>query len=503
MIDLPNFAPLRIAQKKAPARLADFNAANHVLIVLPRSGRSTRVGTPLAAQVQRLRKQAARQPSHSITTRLDNTKSTTLTVALIDIKLSPFERLTWARKTIQAMTAEGRKLVISIEQLGADDYRQAAEALLIAASAAAFALPTFKTDKKRPSLRAVTVLQVQEEIDIASIHAESTANNIARWFAMMPPNELTALAYRDSAKQLAKLHALEFEFFSEARLKKLNAGAFLAVSQGNADRNAGIVRISHIPSKPTGRLALVGKGVLFDTGGNNIKSFKGMLDMHMDMQGSAVALGLIVALAKLDVPYRVDAWLAITENRVSATAYKSQDIVTASNGTTIQIIHTDAEGRMVLADALSIAAKAQPDLMIDFATLTGACITALTTTHSGVFTNRPSAHAQLIEAGRSSGERVWPFPMDSDFDSGLDSPVADIKQCTEDGSGDHILAARFLSRFVPKTIPWVHVDLSAAQHKGGLAHIPTQCTGFGVRFTLNLLEQQFELSNGFKDLNPP
>jgi leucyl aminopeptidase len=212
-----------------------------------------------------------------------------------------------------------------------------------------------------------------------------------------------------------------------------------------------------------------------------------MLDMHMDMQGSAVALGTAIALAQLKVPFAFDAWMAITENRLSAKAYKSQDVIHASNGTTIQVIHTDAEGRMVLADTLALAAREKPKLIIDYATLTGSCIAALTDRYSGVFSNREGADAVLLEAGRNSGERVWPFPMDDDFEESLKSETADIKQCAADGYGDHILAARFLMRFVPKAIAWVHVDLSAGQRKGGLAHIPTEITGFGVRYTLELL----------------
>jgi leucyl aminopeptidase len=242
---------------------------------------------------------------------------------------------------------------------------------------------------------------------------------------------------------------------------------------------------------------LIGKGIVFDTGGNNLKPFRGMLDMHMDMQGSAVALGLMITLSALKVPYAIDTWLAITENRISARAYKSQDVVTASNGTTIQVIHTDAEGRMVLADTLALAAASEPDLMIDYATLTGTCVSALTSRYSGVFTNRPQMHDALITAGRESGERVWPFPLDEDFDDSLRSSVADIKQCAEDGAGDHIMAARFLSRFVPKNIPWLHVDLSAAQHKGGLGHVPTEFTGFGIRFTHALLDDHLRFREGF------
>src|SRR5690606_33494078 len=126
-------------------------------------------------------------------------------------------------------------------------------------------------------------------------------------------------------------------------------------------------------------------------------------------------------------------------------------------------------------------------LIIDFATLTGTCVSALTQRYSGVFSNRERANQLLLEAGAACGERVWPFPMDEDFDQMLRSDVADVKQCTVDGHGDHVLAAKFLARFVPKPIPWIHMDLSAGEHKGGLAHVPTDITGFGVRFTMELM----------------
>jgi leucyl aminopeptidase len=164
--------------------------------------------------------------------------------------------------------------------------------------------------------------------------------------------------------------------------------------------------------------------------------------------------------------------------------------VRAVNGVTIQIIHTDAEGRMVLADTLALAARTKPKLMIDFATLTGAAVYALTERMSGVFTNRPALVERLVAAGRISGERVWNFPFDADYDSDLESKVADIVQCAVEGKGDHILAARFLSRFVPEEIPWVHVDLSSATRTGGLGHINTEVTGFGVRYALELILKQ-------------
>jgi leucyl aminopeptidase len=144
---------------------------------------------------------------------------------------------------------------------------------------------------------------------------------------------------------------------------------------------------------------------------------------------------------------------------------------------------------MVLADTLALASRSDPGLVIDYATLTGSCVHALGTVYSGAFTNRDALRDDIIQAGRNSGERVWPFPFDADYDSALESRIADVRQCTLDGEADHILAARFLSRFVGDK-PWIHIDLSAGSNKGGLAHIPTDTTGFGVRFTLDLLYGQ-------------
>jgi leucyl aminopeptidase len=237
-------------------------------------------------------------------------------------------------------------------------------------------------------------------------------------------------------------------------------------------------------------LSLVGKGIIFDTGGTNLKPFTSMLDMHTDMQGSAVAVGTLLAISRLELPYAVDCWLAITENRTGPEAYKSQDVVEAANGKTIQTIHTDAEGRMALADTLVFASRENPGLIVDYATLTGACMNAVTTRYSGVFTNRPDWHPVLKRTGRESGERVWPFPVAREFLSDIKSETADLKQCAPNGGGDHILAAVFLNEFIENDVPWIHIDLSAGARKGGLAHIPTEITGFGVRYTMNLILDQ-------------
>jgi leucyl aminopeptidase len=211
-----------------------------------------------------------------------------------------------------------------------------------------------------------------------------------------------------------------------------------------------------------------------------------MYSMHEDMNGSAVTLGILLAATRLKMPLNIDCWLAIAQNHLSPKAYKQNDVVEALNGTTIEIIHTDAEGRMVLSDTLTLAAREKPDLIVDFATLTGSMHVALGTRYSGIFSNRDAWIDKALAAGRETGERVLAFPLDSDYDSALDSKIADIKQCSDDSYADHILAARFLSKFVDDR-PWIHMDLSASSSTGGLGAVVSDVTGFGVSWGLALL----------------
>jgi len=281
----------------------------------------------------------------------------------------------------------------------------------------------------------------------------------------------------------------------------MGAGAFCAVAQGSKDANEGegggaaIVHLSWQPKKAGKTVALVGKGICYDTGGHNLKPAKYMAGMHEDMNGSAVALAILCAAAELELPVRIDCWLAIAKNHLSPTAYAQGDIVKALDGTTIEIVHTDAEGRMVLADTLALAAQEKPQLMIDFATLTGSMVSALGTRYSGVFASTNELAALAVAAGRESGERVCVFPQDADYEPALDSKVADIKQCTLEGEADHILAARFLGRFVGK-IPWLHMDLSAVNCSGGLGAVATDTTGFGVSWGMALLQALLPTSAG-------
>jgi leucyl aminopeptidase len=415
---------------------------------------------------------------------------TLIVVACVAEEATTFERLQAAGKLARS-ALDGDPQTLLVWQQGC--ATAAAEATfntaIAALEAAAFRFATFKSKPKtRARLMRIDLARREKLPDLDLTLATAAGNNLARWLTALPPSTLDAGTYRRLLKQFAQRLKLGFKFYGETQLKRLGAGAFLAVARGNGTRDAGIAYLSYRPRGAAApAVSLVGKGICFDTGGTNLKAHKSMLDMHTDMEGSAVALGSLYALHALRSPLAVDCWLAITENRIGPLAYKPQDIVRAANGTTIQVIHTDAEGRMVLADALSLASAKKPRAIIDYATLTGACVYALTERYSGAFTNRPEARATIESAGSSSGERVWCFPMDVDYDTDLESSVADIMQCAADGKGDHILAARFLNRFVPNDIAWLHLDLAAGTRHGGLAHIATEITGFGVRYTLELL----------------
>lgn len=492
---LPEPLRIRIVRGRSLPTADRLNQFEHVLVVLPEfPGDDLLQQLPFGKELAWSLRRKSKNPDRPFSIHLPGPRPAVVTIGFINTESGIFENQCRARK-LAALVFEDNPQALALVLPAWNDERKLSlqTTVLAALLSAAFNMPSSKKEApKGHRLRKVHVFEPATGLDIARIRAEAEGNNLARWLTGLPPNQLDASGYRKMAAVLADREGWRMRFLDEKALRRKGAGAFLAVSQGNADRDAGIIHLRYRPAKQTERphVCLVGKGICFDTGGNNLKPFKGMLDMHEDMQGSAVALGTLLALTRIGYPHAVDCWLAVTENRIGAAAYKSRDVVTASNGITIEVIHTDAEGRMVMADTLALASADKPGMIIDYATLTGACVAALTERYSGVFTNRPNLESDLTQAGRDSGERVWPFPMDADFDEHIESVTADIAQCSVANEGDHILAARFLQRFVDDRIPWVHIDLAAGHHKGGLGLIPTPVTGFGVRYTLNLLIEQ-------------
>ncbi|MDR2219897.1 MAG: leucyl aminopeptidase family protein [Methylobacillus sp.] len=402
-------------------------------------------------------------------------------------KLSAFERHTILRKALAELLNEQPEQ-ITIAVIGNKPEREAAaRAAAYVALVNGAQLPQCKKKDGRRALKKIALFGA--EGDLALPQALAEGNTLARSLTTLPPNALTPAKYRERIATLAKEHGWSREEYDMKKLRKLGAGAFVAVAQGSAEDDAAIVHLSYAPKKSKHKFALVGKGICFDTGGHNLKPARYMHGMHEDMNGSAVALGILLAATRLNLPVKIDAWLAIAQNHLGPNAYKQNDVVTALNGTTIEIMHTDAEGRMVLADTLTLASRAKPDAMLDFATLTGSMVTALGTRCSGVLGNRPELLNQAVEAGKQTGERVCAFPFDEDYETDLDSKIADIKQCTLDGEADHILAARFLAKFMAHDLPWLHVDLAASNHKGGLGAVASDTTGFGVAFGIELLQK--------------
>ncbi|MEW6354448.1 MAG: leucyl aminopeptidase family protein [Pseudomonadota bacterium] len=486
----------RLTLHAAPLSQAQADKISHLIIALPKLKEKQAWPDFPYADVLKRRLDAARAHDEALTqfnTDLPNALGTHVTLGLIDADISAFELLTLARKLTAAQREQhAARSAVYLPGMEPALAARVAEALLAALLAGAYKLPQFKSKPdESPTLTHIDIYGLKSA-DFRRTYAEAAGNNLARHLTTLPPNELTPALYRKRIAALAKQHGWRMEFLDIKKLKQKKAGAFLAVAQGSPVPDAGIVHLHYQPAKATKKpaLALVGKGICFDTGGTNLKQAKHMYGMHEDMEGSAVALGTLLALTELKVDFPIDCWLALAQNHIGPNAYKQNDVVTACNGITIEVVHTDAEGRMVLADTLALASREKPQLIIDYATLTGTCVYALGTIYSGAFTNRADLMPTIIKTGCASGERVWPFPNDSDYDTELDSQIADIKQCKMEGEADHILASRFLNRFVDKTIPWIHIDLSAGNHKGGLAHIPTDITGFGVRYTLNLLLEQ-------------
>ena len=487
---------IKLQQKQALPEQRDLDKGGHWLMIFARPLKKG--AFPYAEALLRRRAQAGlKKPANrALSLDLPNAAASHIAFAVLEPDTSAFELLTLARKLMADQArlnpAELRLVVTAASEREAE---RLAEALISAALASAAPMPGFKSKPPVPArLKKIVLYGVAPRHGFKQSFAMARGNALSRYLSALPPNRLTPTEYLKRLRPIAAENNWQLEFYDEAALKKKKAGAFLAVAQGSPRRDAGIVRLRYTPPKAAGKkLCLIGKGICYDTGGTNLKPANYMFGMHEDMQGSAVALGALLALSQLDFRRPVECWLALAMNHIGPNAYKPNDVVTATDGSTIEVVHTDAEGRMILADTLALAAREKPALIMDFATLTGACIYALGTAYSGVFTNKKNWRAGLIQAGEDCGERVWPFPLDKDFDALLESEVADIKQCSRENGVDHILAARFLQRFVKRDTPWIHMDLSSSNRKGGLAHIPTDTTGFGVRYAVHLL------MNGYLD----
>lgn len=304
-----------------------------------------------------------------------------------------------------------------------------------------------------------------------------------------PGSSLRPFELADRIRDSLKATSLKITVFDEKEIQKRNMGGLLAVGKGSSAKPRFIV-IEYKPKTKTSsskKIALVGKGVTFDSGGYCVKPPQGMLEMKADMSGAAVVAGTMLVASKANFPYEIVGIIPAAENMINGEAMRPGDIVKTASGKTIEVGHTDAEGRMILADALDYASKLKPDVILDFATLTGACVVALGLNVAGIFTKYDFLAEELYKLGMKTYERVWRLPMWDEYHKANESKIADVNN---DGGrwGGAITAAKFLENFVDKKIPWVHLDIAGPAVDNDLTNYnKTYMTGFGVRLMFEYL----------------
>ena len=370
----------------------------------------------------------------------------------------------------------------------ADPETELLQALATGARLAAYSFTDFKSKQEPKSAPASSIVlivpgpitAIQKSV-IAEVNIVAIAVDLTRDLVNTPPNALPPIALAAAAKKAVAKLPVTVTIWDERALKRDGCGGILGVGQGSANPPR-LVKLVYAPRGAKAHLAIVGKGITFETGGISIKPAKNMDEMKGDMAGAASVISAMQAIAALGLKVKVTGWVPTAENMPSGTAQRPGDVITTYNGTTVEVLNTDAEGRLVLADALAMAAEENPTLIIDVATLTGAQRIALGARIAGVMANDDDARALVCAAAESGGEAMWPMPLPEDLLATLDSATADIANIG-DGLGGMLSAGVFLNKFIPTGQPWVHLDIAgpAFNEKGPYGYTPKGGTGAAVR----------------------
>ncbi|MFZ0219775.1 MAG: leucyl aminopeptidase [Candidatus Aquirickettsiella sp.] len=348
-----------------------------------------------------------------------------------------------------------------------------------------------KTDKKKkisPPKRFIFNLPNSEElVKVSEIIKQTTAITegvkLTKDLANLPANLCTPRIMAEQAKKLALEADLKINILDAAAIKKEGMGGLLAVAQGS-EEPAKFITLEYLGAVEQKPVVLVGKGVTFDSGGICLKPAAGMEEMKYDMAGAASVMGILKTIAQLKLPIHVVGIMPLTENLPSGNAVKPGDVIKTLSGLSVEVINTDAEGRLILADALTYSERFDPDVVIDMATLTGAIIVALGAVATGMMSNNTQLALEIEKAGQQSQDRVWSLPLWDDYQQQVDSNIADISNVGV-GGGKSITAACFLSRFTKK-IPWAHLDIAGTAWKSGLEKTATgRPVSLIVQFLLN------------------
>ena len=424
--------------------------------------------------------------------------------AMVEDQVRPWDVLD--RRVLDAMTAVLREDFVPVRHRKlafdypadldidrADGVRAVTEGLILGA----YRFDTHKPKaSERPSTDSATIAVGDDvrAVQDAARRGRATAEAVcfARDLVNEPGGTLTPTVFAERSAERATEAGLTAEIMDADAIAEARLGGLIAVNLGSEEPPR-LLKLTYTPEAaadtvvPT--VALVGKGITFDSGGLSLKPAESMMEMKNDMAGAAAVIGAMTAMPALDVPVRVISFTPMTDNMTGGRAQRPGDVYTARNGTTVEVLNTDAEGRLVLADALVLASEEEPDAIIDLATLTGACLVALGAKIAGLMSNDDDFAEVVADAATEAGERVWHLPLPADYRAALDSPVADLKNIGAGRFGGALTAGLFLQEFVAEGIPWVHLDIAGpsflAEPDG---EYPRGGTGFGVRTLLHLLE---------------
>ncbi len=376
-------------------------------------------------------------------------------------------RLAAAAAARRAQALRARRVALALPQAPAGllGPREVARAIMEGALVGTYRFERYLTDPARKAapverflLAAGPAAAVARAV-LPTAEAIAAAAELARDLVNAPAAALTPAVFAREALRVARRARLRVAVLGPRELKRERMGALLAVAQGS-EQPSRLVHLVYKPRRAKAKLALVGKGVTFDSGGYDLKTADGMLDMKSDMSGAAAVLAAVVALARLGAPVEVHGVMGLVENMVSGRAYRPGDVLTTRRGKTIEVNNTDAEGRLVLADVLDyVRTQIKPDAIVDVATLTGACVVALGPMASGVMGNDQALIDRVLAAARAAGEKMWPLPLYDEYIDQLKSDVADLKN-TGGRWGGALTAGLFLREFVDRTQPWVHLDIA-------------------------------------------
>lgn len=392
------------------------------------------------------------------------------------------------RKISGTKDAENLNVTISLELHDPELARAAAEGAVLGA----YRIPRITQKPQKSSVATITLVtgraQLKESVEEAGVIAAAVVQ--ARDWINTPPNLLYPETFAESAKAHVSDLKVGAEILDEKALAKGGYGGILAVG-GGSSRSPRLLRLTWAPRGAKFHLALVGKGITFDSGGLDIKPAGQMASMTCDMSGAAAVIAATRAIAALGLSVKVTTYAAMAENLPSGTAYRSADVLTMFDGTTVENANTDAEGRLVMADALGRAGTDSPNLIVDVATLTGACMVALGKRTAGLMASDDATADRLLDAAEAAGEGFWHLPITDDIREGLKSDVADLRSSSKNRYGGALTAAAFLQHFIPEGVSWAHLDIAgpAWNDESPYGCTPVGGTGAAVRTLVALATQ--------------